>query len=419
MSRARTRTSRMPLSYLGVSPLTPPEFVIRQYPPTVDDYHNFNIGCMWLDEATHSPITLADLYMLVRLDGPRAKWITLAKLVFNTLTGNTGAAVPQNAAEGILIIGTKGLTIIGDPTTYTLTVTTANDEHILQSLTAGSTVYADAVYNIDFVGTAGLISTTGTPLTSTVSVDPDNTIAVQYATNTNTAVPASNVLNIVGSTPIATSAIPALGNNVYIALTNGTDGQLLIGGGSYPAWNTVTTTTGMSKTVGANTLNLEVTYTRPSYGFNAGCTTGFYNVTGDSFVYQCIPNYITFNIGTVYNGTTGLFTAPIDGYYYLNAYIAFDPDYGQTGGRECYMELVAGGITYTGNDLPTHAKITNFLGVNHNIGYHIHVVAYLLTGDTAYVNLVSVGGARTDDIQAPGAPANDTLKFNGYLFSTT
>jgi len=423
VARAKTRTSRISLSYLGVAPLTPPEFIIRSYPPTVDDYHNFNIGCMWLDDGSHSPIPLSDLWILVRLDGPRAKWITLAKLVFNTLTGNTGAAVPQNADEGILILAINGLTVSGDPVTHTLTITTANDQHILQSLTSGLTVYADALYNIDFVGTPGLLSTAGNPAAHTISIVPDSSIATNFVTNLNNAVPAANILNIMGNLPIETQG---LFNTVSIKLSNGTNGQLLIGGGAQAAWNSVTTMTGMSKTIGPNTLNLEVMYAQSFIGFRARPITGapIQNVTGDGTIYHCKPSDLSpprgFDVGNAYKTSgpyEGKFVAPFDGYYYFDASVEFRADYGRTGGRECHINLVAGGYTYLGSNFPTHAKINQFLGINNTICYHASILAYLLTGDTAYINITSEGGAKTDDIYNGALPHQQGEIFEGYLIN--
>jgi hypothetical protein len=416
----------MSLSYLGIAPLTPPEFVIRSYPPTVDDYHNFNIGCMWLDDGSHSPIPLSDLWILVRLYGARAKWITMAKLVFNTLTGNTGAAVPQNADDGTLILAINGLTVSGDPITHTLTITTANDQRILQSLTSGLTVYADALYNIDLIGTPGLLNTSGNPGAHTISIIPAGSIATNFVTNLNNAVPATNILNIMGNLPIETQG---LFNTVSIKLSNGTDGQLLIGGGAQAAWNSVTTMTGMTKTIGPNTLNLEVTSTRSFIGFRAIPNGGapIQNITGDGTIYHCVPHSTRgiyrsgYNVGNgykTYGINEGMFVAPFDGYYYFNAFVLFDADYGRTGGLECYVTIVAGGRTYLGNNFPTHAKINQFGGDAGTISYYIRILVYLLTGDTAYFNITSEGGAKTDDIRTQefGFDPNGMV-FDGYLIN--
>lgn len=64
-------------------------------------------------------------------------------------------------------------------------------------------------------------------------------------------------LTLVGSTVLSVTGVPA-SNTLTIALSNGTNGQLLIGGGSAAAWASLTSSGGtITVTPGANTLNIE------------------------------------------------------------------------------------------------------------------------------------------------------------------
>ena len=75
------------------------------------------------------------------------------------------------------------------------------------------------------------------------------------ATDSGTANAVGNQIDIFGEYPIQTSAS---GNAITVALDNGTDGQLLVGGGSNAAWSDLTSTGGtIAITTGPNTLNID------------------------------------------------------------------------------------------------------------------------------------------------------------------
>lgn len=81
--------------------------------------------------------------------------------------------------------------------------------------------------------------------------------ATNFPTNAGTAIESAGVLNILGDNVIATSGS---GNTVSIALTNGTNGQVLIGGGTDPLWENITSMdSSVTITNGANSIDLSVT----------------------------------------------------------------------------------------------------------------------------------------------------------------
>ena len=66
----------------------------------------------------------------------------------------------------------------------------------------------------------------------------------------------SEEIDILGGVLFDTAAS---GNLITASLENGTNGQVLIGGGSSPAWSLITSNDGtVELTVGANTLNIDV-----------------------------------------------------------------------------------------------------------------------------------------------------------------
>jgi len=84
-------------------------------------------------------------------------------------------------------------------------------------------------------------------------------VATQYDTDSGTAIPSVGILNILGSSVLTTSGA---GNTVTTAFTSATDGQIIIGGGSAPAWGNITSVGGtIVITETANGINLEASGT--------------------------------------------------------------------------------------------------------------------------------------------------------------
>lgn len=82
---------------------------------------------------------------------------------------------------------------------------------------------------------------------SIMTINPDSGIPV---------VPLAGEVSIVGGGVLTTAGTP---NTLTVNLVNGTDGQVLIGGGAAPAWADIVSTDGsVSISTGANSLDLEV-----------------------------------------------------------------------------------------------------------------------------------------------------------------
>lgn len=160
MPPAKRLTGLNPLAYLGVEPLSPLEFVINPRDPGQSD-NQFNIGTIWLNNLSEDP------WMLVNLDQRVATWLRFGaggSGDLDTLTGNTGGAVGPDVSQNINVLGDNaaGLTITGNPGTFTLTVTSVNGGRLGESLTGdvGAAAVFDANGNIDVIGGANINTAT-------------------------------------------------------------------------------------------------------------------------------------------------------------------------------------------------------------------------------------------------------------------
>ena len=179
--------------------------------PTTQDFQNFKIGDFWIDTSAE------ELYFLVDKSGT-SLWILLSSGPgpgVESLTGNTGGPVPADGAENINIIGTGNVTVAGNPGTNTLTISdTGSNPETLTGNTGGA-VGPDGANNINFVGMAPL-TVAGNPGTNTLTIENDGTIAENYPTDSGTAIPAFDTLNVFGGTGIDTSGV---GNTITINST--------------------------------------------------------------------------------------------------------------------------------------------------------------------------------------------------------
>lgn len=179
--------------------------------PNVNDV-NFPIQKKWLNTIDE---TFWELQNFITTQGiVTANWVKIGSQgLLETLTGNTGGAVPSTN-NNINVVG-DGIFIntVGTPGTSTLTIEPAGGIATLFTEDTGTASAMAGNLNV-FSGTG--ITTTGSGNTITISVD--DTIATIYTENTGTAIPASGNLNVLGTGPITTTGS---GNTVTIN-TNGT-----------------------------------------------------------------------------------------------------------------------------------------------------------------------------------------------------
>jgi len=202
--------------------------------------------------------------------------------VVQTLTGNSGGAVPPTAGN-INIVGSTGIVVTGNPGTSTLTISGATE-----------------------AGTFTADSGSATPAAGVIVMKGGSNISTSGATNVVT-------YNVSGTTNHAVQIGNVGGSLTSLAV--GTNGQVLIGStGADPAFSTLTSTGGtIAFTPGAHTLNLETSGTVNTITGNTGGaispTAGNINIVGSGAI------TVTGNPGTstlTISGATDASSFPTD-----------------------------------------------------------------------------------------------------------
>jgi hypothetical protein len=352
MVRAKRLTGIFPLAYMGVEPDTPSQFTVQTRSPTTRDYNNWNIGSIWLDISFVDPLD-DEIWMLVDKKSQVATWVRIGRDdgELNTLTGDTGGVIGPDGDNNInTLSGFAPLSVDGNAGTFTLTINSDGTIATTYTTDSGSAVASAGVLNI--VG-GDDITVTGTG--NTVTIDLDGTVTDQFDTDSGTAVPVLGVIDIAGGTGINTSGatsvvtvnldipvIVAHGGTGLTTITDhavmlgsgtgavtptgvGTDGQVLIGAtAADPVWGTITSTGGtITVTGGTNTLNID-TVASPGVGFSAYINSTVSNITGDGTIYSWIADTELFDVGSDYDHTTGIYTAPNTGKYFFGITLTVD-----------------------------------------------------------------------------------------------
>lgn len=288
------RSGLNPSAYLGVEPVSPPQFEIHERSPTANDYLNFNVGTLWLHKAPNINPTVEDLYILTSKNAGVATWRNFASgtTTAETLTGNTGGAVGVDVNDNINVVGDgTGITIAGNQATNTLTASLIGGGIASQSFpTDSGTATPNATGVLNVLG-GNNIGTTGAGNTVTINVDGTTNHSLQVG-------------NATGS---------------LTSLSVGATGSLLVGvTGSDPAWSIG----GVVSISGAGEVNWPL---QPA--FLAYLNVNALNVTGDGTIYTIAYDTEVYDQNGDFNTATSTFTAPVSGKYQFSAttnYQGFD-----------------------------------------------------------------------------------------------
>lgn len=139
--------------------------------------------------------------------------------------------------------------------------------------------------------------------------------------------------------------------------------------------------------------------------FSAYDSASDLNVTGDGTIYTVIFDTEIVDRNANYNNATGIFTAPVSGYYLLLSQVQVQ----QAGAAHTqgYMTVVTSNRSY-------FRAIANPYGAGYTgsnyYGFQASVIADMDATDTAYIQVVVSGGAKTVDVFG----GTQTM-FQGYL----
>jgi hypothetical protein len=244
-------------------------------------------------------------------------------------------AVNVTPTAGVITVaGGNGLTTSGASHTLTLNLTApvsiANGGTNATAMgISDGVVYYDGTRLV----TTASAGTTGQVLTSNgvgmaPTFQPGGGGITTLTANTGGAATAASI-KLQGNNVITTNGVSAA--EVDFSLTNGTNGQVIIGGGGAPAWASITAGTNITLTPGANSLTIAASGAAPA----ASCAFFYYqaaqvsNVTGDNTLYplgSAAALTQLYDLGTNVTpgngaGTPAQFTAPATGIYFLNMQI--------------------------------------------------------------------------------------------------
>ncbi len=208
-----TRSQRLnglfPLSYMGVIPTSPPNFIIENRAPTINDSKNFYIGDIWLNNINApTPPDTADIWMLVALVGNQATWVNFGAGDLESLSGNIGT----------------------------------------------NPVFPDVSGNINVFGDGTTVNVSGDGI-NTLTVSTGGTVATSYVTDAGTAIPATGILEIIADTVVVNCGSSVFfdgsGNTVRLNVTDPQNNTFI----GKNAGNLTFTTTATSTGVGAGVLS--------------------------------------------------------------------------------------------------------------------------------------------------------------------
>lgn len=381
------------LNYTGVGATNPPQTTYANRIPTSNDSQNFTLLTIWLANLGSTQ----EIWQLVSLAEGLATWIQLypgagggatqfvtdsgtaneAGGVLNVLggigisttgTGNTvtisgsgdvatsfptdsGTATPS--AGALTVHGGSNINTSGSLSTVTVdlddnvfigaSLTLPVDPGVLQASNSGLVSGSRGTNGELLIGNTGInptwntLSSTDSSVSitngaGTINLEVSGSHAASIVTQSGTATPVSGVLNVDGTNLLTTSGS---GNTVDVTLTNGSDGQIIIGGGASPAWANLTSDDmSIVITTGANSIDLSAVGGGGGGG-NFESAFSAYQATNTGIVFPVIVNPTPYPLGSnvaltvitnVSNalfpgdgaGAPATFTAPVTGTYFFH-----------------------------------------------------------------------------------------------------
>ena len=248
------RTGISSLAYTGVQARTPAEFLVEARAPLVTDYIDYFVGTFWL----HMPVK--ELYFLSLIDKNQGYWVKIGNIAssFQTITGNVGGSVGYDGMSNINLVGSGSHVVTGTPGTWTLSLDGAG-LIALSFLTDDTNSAIPAAGVLQVVGSSGIVTSSATNVVTIDGSAISGSATTYEANDTTTASTIANILKVYGDGVL--TATTAATNIVTVGLASSvaTDGEILIGRtGNTPIWNSIASAGGTFViTPGVGAINLE------------------------------------------------------------------------------------------------------------------------------------------------------------------
>lgn len=416
-----------PNKYIGPNVYTG-TIVKRNRRPGLPDYRqpetgkNYEIGCIWQVAIDPSSGVYGEMWLLTKIVANQGYWIMLSTgsgpgpietLLVQAATAPGTVVVVQDGSGQISISGAVVAAHSIPLETRSRAQFSLNIEAQIASLvspTPGNTNSVGlACYNTNqfqLDTTSGMVSlkgsTTGAPVLSTtgddaVAVVPSATGTIdlfgRVVANATHAKPvfvvnsAANTESIDVQIAIAVVPTPANTNSAGLACFNNT-------------MFTVNSTSGMVGLYGGAAV----------CAFFAYVASDVNNVTGDDTFYHVVFGSTRYDIGSNFNTTTGVFTAPKTGVYQFNCALT-------TKGLAVANTTGKGIFLYNNTDQLTGYR-SNFSTISDaggNFQFSFSMSLQMTAGDTMAVAYDVAGGTKI--VGLFGSSPADVTNFNGFLIA--
>lgn len=241
-----------PLSYMGVTSRNPPQLIVKDFAPTVNDIENFQIGALWIDQPND------DVYMLVDKASGQATWTYLggaADTVETITTPDSTVVVPDNHNINFLNGDGAAITGSGDDITFATTDIDTITTPDLNTVTP-------TAKNVNFVNGDGIdITGSGDSVTFTVTQSPlDIQWEVVTGATQNMEDHKGYFANNAGGVAFTLPATSAVGDTFHVSSINAGGWSVLQNAGQTIRFGNSTTTTGVGGSLASTAIGDSIAF---------------------------------------------------------------------------------------------------------------------------------------------------------------
>jgi len=418
------------LNYRGTNALNPANVFYAKVDPKTSN-RSASLGDFWLNTETMSLFVLVSLEASEESDGVQvAEWVKITSSSGGgpllNLEGNTGTALPNSSGTIQVLVPTGNGTALFTGTGNQLQLTfddtgngnlgigggtlanrtTGDSNTVIGTLTGNDLTTGNSNTG---VGSQAMGVTTGSFNTGIGTISLANFTSGSFNTclgfasgRTYTSSESSNILigyNVLGT--LGESNVLRIGN--ASGTGNGAINATFIQGISG-----VSVANKQSVTINTSTGQLGSQASPASVSFSAYKSAATTNVTGDGTDYTVIFDQTIYNVGSAYNTSTGIFTAPSTGIYEFNFAV--------------FLSSIAAG--HTAMTMFIQTTSANFSGplinpevvaVSGSFATTMSVGVSMTQGDTARVVVAVDNSTKTVGVFGQALSSGAVTYFSGYL----